>query len=73
MTHGPALSTGVRLREADNGPGHGVANPPAIHGKAEESPAAKTKVLLHDSAFLAERGCLDAGKLARHPGQAHPH
>jgi hypothetical protein len=73
MTHHPAFSTRVQNQEADKVTGYGMASLAAIHGKAAGLSAAKTKGLLHDSAFLAERGCLGASKLAGHPGQAHSH
>ena len=44
-----------------------VASTSAIPGKTAGSPAAKTKALLHDSAFLAERGCLAVAKLSGRP------
>jgi hypothetical protein len=71
MTHHPAFSTRVRNQEADKAMGHSVVNPSATPGNAAGLSAAKTKGLLHDSAFMAERGCLGASKLAGHPGQAH--
>jgi hypothetical protein len=67
MTHHPAFSTRVRNQEVTKVPGHGVACPSAIHGTAAGSPAAKIKGLPHDSAFLAERGCLGAAKLPGRP------
>jgi hypothetical protein len=70
MTHHPAFSTRVGNQEADKATRHSEASPGAIHEKAGGSPAARTKGMLHDSAFLAERGCLGAAKPY---GQAHSH
>jgi hypothetical protein len=72
MTHHPAFSARVRSQQIHKANGHGAAIPAVLHGNAGPS-ATKTKSLLHDSAFLAERGCLGAGKVHGHSGTAHQH
>ena len=75
MSHHAAFSTRARPQNLLKVPGHGAAVPAAIHGKAEEilRPKDKGYLHLHDSAFLAERGCLGGVNLPRHPAPAHQH
>ena len=75
MTHHDAFSTRVRNQNLVKVPGHGPSFPPAVHGKAEEGLRAKDKgyLHLHDSAFLAERGCLGGVNLPRRPAPGHQH
>jgi len=73
MPHHAAFSTRVRSQDTFKVPGRGGGYPAAIHGKAEEQISAKDKGYLHDSAFLAERGCMGAANLPRHPASEHHH
>jgi hypothetical protein len=71
MTQHAVFSTQVRSKVGFNLSGRGASYPTAIHGNAEEQFTAKGKSYLHDSAFLADRGCLDGSNLPRHPAPAH--
>lgn len=73
MTHHPAFSTRVRNQGVTKANGHSVACPAVIHGNAVGAQAANGKGMPHDSAFLAERGCLGGAKLPGHTAQAHLH
>lgn len=66
MKHHPAFSTRVRIQGVFDVPGRSIGIPAALHGKAEDALPAKDRGYLHDSAFLAERGCLGPANLPRH-------
>jgi hypothetical protein len=76
VTHQAAFSNRVRNRVIFTVSSRGTGYPVAIHGKAEgqisaKDVSARDKGYRHDSAFLAERGCLGAANLPRHPAPAH--
>jgi hypothetical protein len=71
MSHHAAFSTRIRRQIVLKVPLAGYSG--AIHGKAEDQISVKDKGYLHDSAFLAERGCLGPANLPRHPAPAHQH
>lgn len=73
MSHHAAFSTRVRDKGIFRVSGRDEGQPATMHGRAEEQMPAKNKGYLHDSAFLADRGCLGAANLPRHPAPAHQH
>jgi hypothetical protein len=54
-------------------PDRGGGYATVIHGKVEDKISAKDRGDAHDSSFLADRGCLGAASLPRHPVTAHQH
>jgi hypothetical protein len=73
MHHHPTFSTRVGNQGFVEPTGHAAAFPSVIQGSAESLPAAKNKRLHHDTAFLAERGCLGTVILTGHPVPTHQH
>ncbi|MDP9051948.1 MAG: hypothetical protein M3O31_14710 [Acidobacteriota bacterium] len=73
MNHHPAFSTHIPNQAIVKSVGHQKVCLSVIHGGAESAPATKNKGLLHETAFLAERGCLGTVSHPGHPGPAHRH